>query len=348
MDNSMLDTLIIAPLAPLAGLLIFWFIQLLFAESLKVLMREIWENHKAFCRFSNFVALLLQSISHVLGYVLTGIGVGEFSLSVKDTKISPKKEKRGAPLFFADIFLAFGPFFVPPLIIFLIYLPFHLTVFQNINPGGCYTFSASLISFGYTLQRFGIDFIGFLLYLDLLNPFHLFFLLIFLLIGLGIRPSFIEEEEKRFSMLNDISKIKNLILSHPYFILATFVLLYVIFYILYFLDLPFYVLIFSFFGWLSIISISSLLLAHFVVFLIWAGDRLPSLKRYLPLMLPICLYIFYRFVFYVIYVDLFLPLSNVMTLVTTFLAVIAILKYETNKLKTDKEMAKVTERENGN
>ena len=341
MDLSIIDTFIIAPLAPVAGIVLFWFIQLLFAESLKVLLREIWENHKAFCRFSNFVALFFQSLSHALGYTLTGIGVGEFSLSVKDAKVSPKKEKKGLPMFLANLFLVLGPFFIPPLIVFLIYLPF----FPGFTLQECYTFSTSLISFGSLLQQFGINFLKFLFYLDLSNPFHIIFLIIFLLVGLGIRPSFIEEEEKRVGMVDDLLRVKDLVSSHPYFIIALLVSLYIVFYVLYFLNLPFYVLIFSFFGWLSIISITSLLLAHFIVFLVLASDRLPSFKRFLPFSLLIISYTLYRFIFYLTKSDLALPLSNIFSLATTFVAVFLVLRFETNKLKMEKEMVEAEERE---
>lgn len=343
MDLSILDTFLIAPLAPIAGIVLFWFIQLLFAESLKILLREIWENHKAFCRFSNFVALFFQFISHALGYTLTGIGVGEYSLSVKDVKVSPKKEKKGLPLFVANLFLVLGPFFIPPLIVFLIFLPF----FKGFAIDGCYTFSSSLISFGSLLQQFGVDFLGFLLSLDLSNPFHIIFLIIFLLVGLGIRPSFIEEEEKRVGMIDDLLKIKDLIFSHPYFVVSLLVFLYILFYVFYFLSLPFYVLIFSFFGWLSMISITSLLLAHFVVFLIFASDRLPSFKRFLPFLFLIASYIIYRLVFHALKTGFALQLSNILCLFTTFVAVLLLLRLETNKLKMDKEMVKTEEREDG-
>ena len=342
MDLSIIDTFIIAPLAPIAGIALFWFIQLLFAESLKVLLREIWENHKAFCRFSNFVALFFQSLSHALGYTLTGIGVGEFSLSVKDARISPKKERKGLPMFFADLFLVLGPFFIPSLIVFLIYLPF----FPSFTLQECYTFSTSLISFGSLLQQFGINFLKFLFYLDFSNPFHIIFLIIFLLVGLGIRPSFIEEEGRKVGMIDDLLKIKDLIFSHPYFVIALLASLYVIFYVLYFLDLPFYVLFFSFFGWLSIISITSLLLAHFIVFLILASDRLPSLKRFLPFSLLVISYVLYRAIFYLVKSELTLPLSNILSSATTFVLVFLLLRFETNKLKMEEEMVEAGEREN--
>ena len=332
MDISALDTFLAAPLAPLAGAILFWSIQILMAEGLKTLLREIWDNHRAFCRFSNFVALLFQAVSHMLGYTLTGIGVGEFSLSIRNAKVLPKKEKRGFPSILAKIFLLFGPFFIPPLILFLILLPFT----SEVEIMKCYTFSTALLSFVSLLQQYGMNFLTIIVNLDLFNPFHLMFLIAVILVGLGIRPSFIEEEERRYGMIDDLLKIRDFFISHPKFILIFFVSIYILFYILYFLKLPYYVLIFSFFGWLSLISIVSLLIASFFVFLIMVSDRLPSFKRYIPLLVFILSYISLRVTFTFVRTDMDLAVTNIVSTSLTIISSAIALKIEMSRKNSEK------------
>lgn len=336
MDLSALDTFIAAPLAPIAGVMLFWSIQILLAEVMKKSLRSIWENHRAFCRFSNFVALFFQAISHAFGYTITGIGVAEFSVGVKDARVLPKKEKKGFPSFLAGGFLLFGPFFLPPLIVFLIFLPFMPELYIM----DCYTFSSGLISFGSLLQQMGYNFVVFLLNLDLLNPYHLIFLTIFLLVGLGIRPSFIQQEERTYSFIEDLKEIKNFVLSHPKFILFIFLFLYAVYYILYLLKLPYYSLLFAFFGYLSVISILSLISATILIFLIMVSDKLSSFKRYLPLIIFVVSYAALRALLTIIKSNLSIPVANFVSISITIILSIFLVRRESNKLKMYESIAK--------
>ena len=66
MDGSPLDIIIFAPLALIFGVILFWFIQLLFIESQKYFLSLISHNHDALIRFSNFICVLFQTICHAL------------------------------------------------------------------------------------------------------------------------------------------------------------------------------------------------------------------------------------------------------------------------------------------
>ena len=46
MVDSTIDIIIFAPLAPIFGVILFWFIQLLFIESQKYLLSTIREKHE--------------------------------------------------------------------------------------------------------------------------------------------------------------------------------------------------------------------------------------------------------------------------------------------------------------
>jgi len=344
MDYSLVDVLVFAPLAPLLGLILFWFIQLLMIESLKYNMSKIWENHRAFCRFSNFIGILFQAIAHATGYTITGIGVSEFSLSVSESKVSPKKEKKGFPEWIANAFLALGPFFIPPFIIFCIL--FLIPGVLNVSPVPGYTFSQMLISFGSLLFQFGTGFLILLTNLDLLNPFHLSFALLILLVGLGIRPSYIGEEKKKIGMLYDLHLIKKLIVEHPLYVLITLAVLYLISVIMFFLKIPFYALLFAFFGWLALIAIVAILLAHFVVFLLIISDRLPSFKRFLPFLIPVVSYIALRILFLAFPSDFVYSISLLLSILITIASCFVLIKLETNKLKKLSEI-KQEEEEDG-
>ena len=340
MDLSIIDTFLLAPFAPLLGLLLFWFTQLILSESLKHLMRKIWNKHRAFCRFSNFIALLFQSISHALGYTLTGTGVGEFSVSVSGAKVEPKREKKGFALFVADLFLVMGPFFIPPVLIFLILLPFLSIQVQ----GSCGSFSSCFISFGSMLQGFGLQFLGLLANLDMFNPFHIIFLIIILMVGLGIRPSFIESEERRVGMIEDLAKIKEMICSHYIFIILILLLFFSIYYLSYFSGINIYTLMVSFLGWLSLISVISLLLAHILVLLIISSDRVGGMRGYLLFLIPIVSYLICRSIFHVTNYGLSIPTSNAISIIVTLFTVILVFKVKTNKLKIGEEMVAGKER----
>lgn len=335
MDYSLVDILLFAPLAPLLALLLFWFIQLLMIESLKHHLSRIWENHGALCRFSNFIGVFFQALAHSAGYTLTGIGVAEFTLSVSESKVSPKKEKKGVPEWVANLFLAFGPFFLPPLIIFLLLLtsPDVHVMLENLVVNEGYTFSSMLITFGSLLYQFGITFLTLLTSLDLLNPFHLCFLMLFLFFGLGIRPSYIGEEHKRVGMLHDLALIKKTLLKHPLYVIATLTVTYLLFYLFFLLHLPFYVIMFSFLGWLALIAIVAIISSHLLVAVFLLSDQLPSYKHFLPFIVPVVSYILLRLLFLVFPTKLQYAISLLLTVFITLLIGFLLLRFETNKLK---------------
>jgi len=52
MTGSPIDIIIFAPLAPLFGVILFWFIQLLFIESQKYLLSKIRPKHEPYLQIS--------------------------------------------------------------------------------------------------------------------------------------------------------------------------------------------------------------------------------------------------------------------------------------------------------
>ena len=119
MSISPLDIIIFAPLSPIFGAVLFWFIQLLFIESQKYKLAQINENHEPFCKFTNFIGIFFQTICHALGYTVTKHGISAFYVSVHYGKVSPKKKKTGVFEWLSNGFLFLGPFFIPPFLLLL-------------------------------------------------------------------------------------------------------------------------------------------------------------------------------------------------------------------------------------
>ncbi len=307
MAGSLVDILIFAPLAPILGVLLLWFIQLLFIESQKYLLEKIRPKHEPLCRFTNFLGILFQTICHALGYTVTKSGISEFYVSVDYGKVSPKKERKGVFEWISNSFLFLGPFFVPAS---LLLVCLYISSIYASTPRGFeiatppelinlqYTFTEQIVTFGRSLHIFAQHFFGFLASIDLLHPGHLGFFLLLLFLGLGIRPSYIgEKKQEKVDMLYDLKNIWSHVVHRPLYVVLLFLLAYVLFYISLALGQQWYVGLFAIFGWLSIISIVSLLITHLLLLLIKTTDTIQGYKKFLPyITLPLS-YILTRTVF---------------------------------------------------
>lgn len=353
MEGSPVDIVVFAPLAPVLGVLLFWFIQLLFIESQKYLLEKIRRKHKPLIRFTNFLGILFQTICHALGYTVTKHGISEFYVSVHYGKVSPKKQKKGVFEWTANAFLFIGPFFIPAtmLLICLFFLTPH--GFDFSTPAEVlhlrYTFAEQFITFGKSIFVFSENFFGFLINIDLLHPGHFGFLLLLIFLGMGIRPSYIgEEKRKKVDMLYDLRNIWEHIRHRPLYIAILFLLSYIIFYISLWLNQNFYVGLFSVFGWLSIISIVSIIIADLIILLIRLTDEMVvGWKIITYLTLPLS-YVFIRAVFFFSY-PFAEELTNIISLffmiTCTVLVVVFILKFDTHKFKTKISMKSKKEKQ---
>lgn len=339
MAVSPVDTLIFAPLAPILGVLLFWFIQLVFIESQKYLLSKIRPKHEPLCRFTNFIGILFQSICHALGYTVTISGISHFSVSIHYGKVKPKKEKKGIFEWISNSFLFIGPFFIPSavLLICLFFLVDPATF--NISVGAYDSFASGLQIFGNNLYIFSEGFFSFLSSLDLLHPAHLGFFLLLIFLGMGIRPSYIgEEQKKKVDMVYDLKNIKSHILHKPLYIVLLFLLAYVLYYISFLLQQNWYIALFSIFGWLSIIAIIALLVAHSIILLIRTTDAIPKYWKFLPyITIPIS-YLLMRLVFYYFPVEHLRSISIFVMIVSTIIVTLLLLKYKTNKFKSKTKM----------
>ena len=355
MAGDPVDIIVFAPLAPILCVLLFWFIQLLFIESQKFLLSKIWHRHQPFCRFTNFLGILYQTICHALGYTITRSGISKFYVSVDYGKVSPKREKKGIFEWLSNGFLFWGPFFIPAFL--LLFCLFFLTegIYDISIPKEFldlkYTFGGQIITFGSSLYNFSSKLLSFLFNIDLLNPPHLGFLFLLIFLGLGIRPSYIAEKTKRkVNMFYDLSNIKNHILHKPLYIPLIFLIAYIFFYISFLLNQDWYVMIFSMFGWLSIVSIVAIIIANLLIIMIEVTDAIPKYWRLLPYLSIIISYILLRVLFFVIqdkfYVEFYLSVSLLGAIATTFIVTFVLLKYKTNIFKSKSNMKKLKKVEN--
>ena len=343
MDGATIDIVIFAPLAPILGVLLFWFIQLLFIESHKFLLEKIRPKHEAFCRFTNFLGIFFQTICHALGYTITKSGISDFYISVSYGKVAPKKEKKGLFEWIANFFLFVGPFFIPALLLVLFLFLLGIQGFDTSTPKYLidlkYTFGGQLTAFGTNLYRFSNGFFTFLANIDLLHPGHFGFLILMIFLGLGIRPSHVGEQKiDKVDMIYDLRNIWNLITQKKRYIFILFLLGYTFFYISFLLDLKWYIILLSIFGWLSVVSIVSLIIIHLFLLLIITTDKVEGKKKYLPYIFLPFSYILMRLLFVYIKTEYDLSISLLVMIFLTFLITFFIKEGKTNKFKTKKRM----------
>jgi hypothetical protein len=335
---SPLDVVFFAPLAPVFGLLLFWFIQLLIIESQKQLLGKLGKNHEPLIRFTNFIGLFFQTMCHALGYTVTRCGISRFYLSVNYGHVDPKKEKSGLFEWVSNFFLFIGPFFIPSLLL-LICLAFLIPDGLVFTSNSTYSFSENLIVFGSNLYEFSSHFFPFLFCINLLHPAHLGFLLLLILLGLGIRPSYIEKKSyKKIDMFYDLRNIKDLLVKHPIYVILFLLFSYCFSYVSLLFNGNWYVSFFSLFGWVSIIAIAALVISHGILFLVRISDELPEIIRWVPLITIIVSYVLLRAFFYAIPIPFTESISLIGMLAITSGLTIFLLNRYTNKFKTKKQM----------
>lgn len=339
MAASPVDTYIFAPWAPILFMLLLWFLQLVFIESQKHLLSTINQTHQAFCRLTNFIGILFQTLCQALGYTITRSGVSHFHLSTTEGTVSPKQQKQGAGEWLSKAFLFIGPFFIPAsfLLLGLVFLMGNGFTFSQLSE---YTFSEHLSAFGTNLLTFAEGLFTFLSSLDLFNPFHTGFLLLLLFFGLGIRPSYIGEgKHGKITFKYDLDNIKSLILEKPLYLLLLLFAAYIFFYISVVFHQSWYLNVFSVLGWLSLISIVALLLGHLVILLMRTTDELSGRLKLIPYcVLPVS-YVLSRVLFSYVASDVERGASlGVMILSTGCVVGILAFKGKTNRFKTRRTM----------
>jgi len=346
MAGSPIDIVVFAPLAPILGVLLLWFIQMVFIESQKFLLSKIRPKHEPLCRFTNFLGILFQSICHALGYTVTKSGISEFYISVNYGKVAPKKQKKGIFEWLANAFLFIGPFFIPAFLLLICLFFLMGSGFEISTPLELvelkYTFAEQIITFGKSIHAFSQYFFGFLFSVDLLHPGHFGFFLLLIFLGMGIRPSYIgEEKRQKVDMMYDLKNIWSLIIHKPLYIFILFLMAYLFFYISFSFYQIWYAALFSIFGWLSIISIAALVIADMILLLIKIADELPNGWRLLPyLTIPVS-YILARVLFFFFQSEFSNSISLLIMICSTVIVVILLLKHKTNKFKTKVDMKKL-------
>jgi hypothetical protein len=339
MEGSPIDIVIFAPLAAFIGVLLFWFIQLLFIESEKYFLIKIKQKHEALYRFTNFLGIFFQNICHALGYTITKSGISEFYLSINYGKVAPKKEKKGIFEWISNGFLFIGPFFIPALLIF-ISLFFLLKNGLEISiPGqflnSKYTFIGQLNIFSASLYGFASSYFRFLANIDLLHPVHIGFLILMTFLAMGIRPSYIgEPKQKKVNIFYDLKNICNLITFKPLYLILLMSMFYIFFYISLYLNQNWYIGLFVVLGWLSVVSITSILIANLILWLLHLNDNISGKIRFLPFIVLVLSYSLIRVFF------LYVPHKNTNTIslfvtgLSTTIVTILLYKTKTNKFKT--------------
>ena len=342
MEASPIDIFIFAPLAPIAGVVLLWFIQLLFIESQKYLLQKIKSKHEALCRFTNLLGIIFQTLCHALGYTVTKSGISEFYISVNYGRVAPKKEKKGIFEWVSNFFLFVGPFFLPAFLLLICLFFLVNDVFEIVIPPQIielYTIGGQLNIFGTNLYVFSAKFFGFLASIDLLHPGHLGFLLFMIFLGLGIRPTYIGEKKvDKVDMIYDLKNIRSLIKDKPAYVITCFSFAYIFFYVSLFFEQNWYIALFSIFGWLSVISIASLFISHLILLLIKTTDEIPGFWGMIPYLTIPFSYVMMRTVFYFFPVELMCTISLSVMILSTLIVTFLLLKFKSDRFKTIRDM----------
>jgi hypothetical protein len=313
-----------------------------FIEIQKRMLSRLRHRHEAFCRFTNYIGILFQTICQALGYTVTRSGIAAFQVTVNYGKVEPKKEKKGVFEWVARSFLLFGPFFIPAGLVLLVsyFIIGKGFVFPTLVQ---YTFVESLTGFWVSLSTFAIDFAGFLINIDLLNPLHVGFLFVLLFFGLGIRPSYIGQERKeKIDILHDLRHIKDHLVEKPLYILAIILILYVFYVLSLFLKPVLYVGLFTILGWMSLTAVIAILLTFPVLFLIKATDEIRPHWKLIPFVTLAVSYVLARVFFIYFPTKQVEPVSLLVMLLSTILMTILLIKYKrTNRFKTATKMKHV-------
>jgi hypothetical protein len=157
--------------------------------------------------------------------------------------------------------------------------------------------------------------------------------------GMGIRPSFIgEEKQEKVDMIYDLKNIKNNILDKPIYILLLILISYIIFYISILIEKNLFITLFTILGWLSIISIISLVIAHMILLLIKFSDEINGILKLIPYITIPASYLSFRLIFFYFPISNQNNLSLIFTIFITSIVIIILIKKKTNKFKTKIDM----------
>ncbi|MBN1860054.1 MAG: hypothetical protein JW840_01180, partial [Candidatus Thermoplasmatota archaeon] len=337
-----IDALIGAALGPIAGVVFFWFLQLLFIEMQKRMLAQLRHRHDAFCKFTNFIGILFQTICEALGYTVTRSGIASFQVTVSYGKVEPKKEKTGVFEWIVRSFLLFGPFFIPAALVLLAGYFLIGSGFSFLAPVE-FTFMEYLTGFGTSLSIFATAFFKFLATIDLFNPVHLGFLFALVFFGLGIRPSYIGEERKeKIDIIHDLTRIKNHLIQKPMYILIISVSVYLFYLVFLFFNPVVYIAVFTILGWMSLTAILALLLTYLVILLIRATDEIRPIWKVIPYISLIASYVLARVLFVYYPQDNIESFSLLIMISVTAVVTILLIKYKrTNRFKTTTKMKHV-------
>ncbi len=337
------DVLVGGFFAPILGVIAFWFLQMGFIEIQKRILMLLRHSHEAFCRFTNFIGILFQTVCHALGYTVTRSGIATFHVTVNYGAVEPKKEKAGVFEWIATSFLLLGPFFIPAALVLL----FSLVVIGNacVFPVAVkYTFVESLTTFGNSMSTFFAQFLLFLSRMDLFNPLHLGFLIVLLFFGLGIRPSYIGEERKaKIDMIYDLKNIVSHLRQKPWYLLVILLIMYVFYIISVFFSKNWYLGFFAVLGWISLTALIALLLTYLLLALIKSTDHIRGWWKAGSYLSPPISYVVARLSLLYYPVKPIESIALLLMVVSTGVVTIPLLKYKkTNRFKTATKMKHMT------
>jgi hypothetical protein len=164
-------------------------------------------------------------------------------------------------------------------------------------------------------------------------------MLLLIFLGMGMRPSYTgEQKQEKVDMFYDLKNIWSLIRHKPLYIIILFLLAYILFYISLIFNQNWYVILFTIFGWLSIIAIVSLIVANMILLLIKTTDEIPGKIKLLPYFTLLIFYVLMRMIFFYYPIENSNMISLAVMVISTILITFLLLRFKTNKFKSKRDI----------
>ena len=134
-------------------------------------------------------------------------------------------------------------------------------------------------------------------------------------------------------MLYELKNVWNLIKNKPSYLIILFLIAYIVFYLSIFFNQNWYVTFFTILGWLSIISIISIIITNLLLYLIKTTDKIPVFWKLIPFIILPVSYILLRLLFFYFPMDYSNTISLLVMIFSTVIITYVLLYTKTNKFK---------------
>ena len=124
-----------------------------------------------------------------------------------------------------------------------------------------------------------------------------------------------------------------------------FIFAYIFFHVSRFFNQDLYVALFIVFGWLSIISIVSIIISDMIMIFIRTTDEIPRFWNWIPYIMLPTTYVLFRVLFYFISTDYDFSISLLGMILITSIITYILLKSKSDRFKTERDIKSLKKKE---